>query len=410
MKNNIQIAITEALRFLEDIPLSARSVTYYRHLFGTINRFCKRKGFISFSDSEAEVFTNFQMDRLQKGEITQGYFTMLRKAAAILSDCFCGRELKWEYKKNNKASISGSYERTLQEFEAFLSQSLEASTVRGLVLKARQFLFFLEEKGLHDLKNLKLEDVRQYFISAAPRNKSSMPGLMRSVKKFVSWLSASGYSTISAEHLTIISAPKRSKAFPCFTARETNALLSAVDTSTPLGKRDFAILKIAIGTGLRESDIRNLQLADIDWRKNEISLVQQKTGRHITLPLLAYFGNALAEYILTARPKSDSPYIFLRHLSPHVKLGYGLGAEILKRYLGKAGISRKPDDGKTFHGFRRKKGKRLLKAEIPVATIAQILGHHNIESTKAYLPLNDDMLRVCCMDMSAFATQKEGLI
>jgi hypothetical protein len=51
----------------------------------------------------------------------------------------------------------------------------------------------------------------------------------------------------------------------------------------------------------------------------------------------------------------------------------------------------------------------LLKAEVPLESIAQILGHKRIESAKQYISMNDEMLKVCCMDMSLYTTGKEGL-
>ena len=412
MQKSIEVAIIEALSFLENVPLSSETVKNYRRYFNMINKFCQRNDFVRFSDEEFEVFTQFQLDRHKKGEIIFTYFRVLRKAATILADCWSGKELKWKSEIINKKTLSESYELALQKFEEFLVQSLALGTVRFMLGIARQFLFFLEKQGLCDLQSIKLEDVRQFIISVAPRNQNSMPRLVGVVKKFVSFLNDYGCS-INVEKLTIFTIPKRRKALPCFAVKEINALLSAIDTSNPIGKRDYAILKIAIGTGLRAVDIRNLKLTDVDWRGNQIFVVQSKTGRSIVLPLLADFGNPLADYILTGRPASDSPYIFLRHLKPHDKLSISIGNAIIQRYQNKAGISRKAYDGKTFHSFRRKMGKRLLKAEMPIATIAQILGHTNIQSVKPYIALNDDMLRACCMDISSYGpltTRKEALV
>ena len=257
---------------------------------------------------------------------------------------------------------------------------------------------------------MKLEDVRQFIIGLAPMWKNSMGVLVRSVKKFVVWLTTSGYTSIDAEKLTSHSVPKRTKVLPCFTAEEVDAILSAPDTSKPLGKRDFAMLMLAHKLGLRISDITSLKLSDIDWRKNEIVFVQNKTGKHISLPLLPACGNAIAEYILHGRPQSDSPYIFLRHRKPHDRLGAdGNGRVIIKRGQKKAAASYELGDGKTFRAFRRTLGTNLVKAMVPLPTVAQTLGHSDFNSTMRYVALNDEILRVVCMDISPFASQMEGL-
>jgi integrase len=170
-------------------------------------------------------------------------------------------------------------------------------------------------------------------------------------------------------------------------------------------------MRLANGMGLRGEDIVSLRLSDIDWRSNEVSVIQSKTGGHIALPLMPDVGNAVADYILNARPLSESPYVFLRHRKPHTWLGNGpTGATIMKRYQEKAGIPYVAGDGKRFHAFRRTVGTRLVKAGVPLPFAAQILGHRKIESTKQYIALDDEALRVCCMDISIYATMKEGLI
>ena len=54
-----------------------------------------------------------------------------------------------------------------------------------------------------------------------------------------------------------------------------------------------------------------MKLKDIDWLRGEIRLVQRKTLIPVILPLMPEAGEAIKEYILFARPESDSDYIFL---------------------------------------------------------------------------------------------------
>ena len=86
------------------------------------------------------------------------------------------------------------------------------------------------------------------------------------------------------------------------------------------GKRNYAMLLLALRTGLRSIDIVNLKLGDIQWKRNTIEIVQAKTGTPLVLPLLTDVGNAIADYILNGRPDSQQPYIFLRTQAPYRKL------------------------------------------------------------------------------------------
>lgn len=61
-----------------------------------------------------------------------------------------------------------------------------------------------------------------------------------------------------------------------YTEEEIKNLISSVDRSTPLGKRNYLILLLASEYGMRASDIRSLSLKHIDWESNTILFNQQK--------------------------------------------------------------------------------------------------------------------------------------
>jgi integrase len=411
MQKDIETAAEAVLAFLKGIPMSVCTVKYYKSCFRTIGRYCQDNDIISFSYNDAEDFRKLQMSRHESGDVSRIYALTLRKAAFMLADCMDGKELIWARRNYNQKSFCPEYERVLFEFELYITPSLSSGSVRLIIQVTRQFLEYAEGLGMLDFRKLTLDDVRRFIVTASPRHKSSMVNLTWPIKKFIAFLKSAGHTSIDVERLIVFSSPKRVKVLPAFTEDESAALMSAIDTSTPLGKRDFAIMRLALGTGLRGEDIFGLQLTDIDWRKYEISIVQSKTGTQISLPLLPDVGNAVADYILNARPKADSTYVFLRHRKPHTWLGNGPnGALLMGRYQDNADFYHEAGDGKTFHAFRRTVGARLVRAEVPLPIVAQQLGHKMIESTKRYISLNDDMLRVCCMDISDYATKKEGLV
>jgi len=409
MEKCIENATEKVLDFLREIPMSVSTVRYYGSCYRTIGRYCKRYGIRGFSEQDAIDFSKYQIKRHEEGEIGLVYALTLRKAAAMLADSMNGKELVWKRRNYRQRQLCECYESTLIEFEEWIASTLAPGSVQVIMQMARQFLGYLEDVDVRDFSRLKLEEIRGFIIESSPRHKNNMANLTWPIKKLLSFLDNSGIAKINANSI-LANSPKRIKVLPCFTTAEADAILGALDTSTPLGKRDYAILMIAHGTGLRGEDILSLKLEDIDWKKNEINVVQSKTSGYIVLPLLPDVGNAIADYILNARPQADSNFIFLRHRKPHTWLGNGpAGAQIMKRYQGNMGLAHEPGDGKTFHAFRRTIGTNLIKAEIPLSSAAQILGHKSIESTKRYISLNDDALRVCCMDISDFATAKEEL-
>ena len=86
-----------------------------------------------------------------------------------------------------------------------------------------------------------------------------------------------------------------------YTKEEVEAVIAAIDRTHPQGKRDYAMVLLAARYGLRISDIIGLRFCNLDWENNRISLVQQKTGKRVTLPLSEEVGGAIIEYLQIGR-------------------------------------------------------------------------------------------------------------
>ena len=130
------------------------------------------------------------------------------------------------------------------------------------------------------------------------------------------------------------------------------------------------------------------------------------------MPLPVDVGNAIADYILHSRYKTDNPYLFLRvkkssrtdSIEPTSFNGY------LRKYMETAGIERAGWDGRSFHAFRRTAGTNMVISGTPIAAVAQVLGHNSIESSKRYISLDTERLRECGLELGVMATRKEGLV
>jgi integrase len=169
------------------------------------------------------------------------------------------------------------------------------------------------------------------------------------------------------------------------------------------------MVALAVSTGLRCCDIVALRLEEIDWRRDEIRLVQAKTSKPLVLPLPALAGNAVAEWILHGRPECDAPEVFTRIQAPFVKLGNSAGSTLMRRRLARAGIDHAAWDGKSFHAMRRTAGTRLIESGAGQPLTAQILGQARINSSSRYFALADEQVRQCCLPLDGFACTREGL-
>jgi integrase len=105
-----------------------------------------------------------------------------------------------------------------------------------------------------------------------------------------------------------------------YSKEEVEKLIASVDRGSSVGKRDYAIILLAVRLGLRSSDIANIKFDNILWEQNIIRLVQFKTDKEIELPLLPEVGNAIIDYLKYSRQESDEPFVFLTVRSPIIPI------------------------------------------------------------------------------------------
>ena len=282
---------------------------------------------------------------------------------------------------------------------------MKQTTVRLYERYSRQFLEYLQENSLSESKAITFSVIEKYLSYASKHHSRSMDKVLRSVKLLLPLLDA------DIDIGILRPGYKRRAVLPHFSYEEADAILHTVDRSTPMGKRDYAILSVAIYTGLRLGDILNLRLNDIAWRQQEIEVIQEKTGTKIRLPLRIETGDALADYILNGRPVSADDHIFVRHHAPYGELtGRIVGKQILDRCFSADESLRKRCAGKTFHAFRRSFGSWLSKEQTPLPLISEILGHTNQESSKFYLSYNHIDMKKCCLGLDGIPVLREDLL
>jgi integrase len=406
----IKEATERVLEFIQKVPLSDSSIKQYRtHLRSSIVPYCEANRIRGFTDDAMRAYVNEQMSKEKNGEFSRTTMTQRRRAAALLADYMQGRELAWKHKCFNQRKSCDCFEEVLAGYGTHLSHSLAPRTIRRHMGIIQQFLAFAEQGGIQSISRLTSEIVRGYISNAAPDNKASMANLTGAMKKFLSFADGSGFS-VNAELFLVNPAPRHQKLLPCFTDKEMDAILDGVDRTTPIGKRDYAIIMLAVWTGLRGVDILSLKRADIDWNRKVISIIQDKTSVGIQVGLSPAVGNAVADYILNGRPETDSPYMFVRSRHPYGRLSDTAGRDIMARSLCEAGVSHEAWDGKSFHAFRRTFGTRLVRAGVPIQSVSEMLGHTDPNSAKRYVALDTDGLRICCLDITMFKTKKAGLI
>lgn len=170
-----------------------------------------------------------------------------------------------------------------------------------------------------------------------------------------------------------------------WTAEEIRQLLAVIDRQSAVGKRDYAMILMTARLGLRISDLRQFELGDLDWRAKTLTVIQPKTGRPLTLPLLDDVGWAVIDYVRHGRPATGCAKVFVKHAYPFGPFGGSSSvAARLSFYAVRAGIGFPAGDTCGMHSLRGALAVAMIGGGTPVPVVSAVLGHASTDTTQAY--------------------------
>ncbi|MEG1848884.1 MAG: tyrosine-type recombinase/integrase [Lachnospiraceae bacterium] len=174
------------------------------------------------------------------------------------------------------------------------------------------------------------------------------------------------------------------------------------DRLTSKELRDYAIVCIGLTMGFRASDIVSLTFDSINWKQSTISLIQQKTGKSITMPMPVKTGNVIYKYLRDGRPVSADKHIFILHEAPHSAIHRSVCGNALKRFRVN------PVGSKQFHITRKTFATNLLESQTKIELISDSLGHSTDSTVYKYLSLDEGRMRECPISMADVGISLKG--
>lgn len=168
-------------------------------------------------------------------------------------------------------------------------------------------------------------------------------------------------------------------------------LIASLDSSSPRGLRDRAIILCIARLGLRAGEVVQLRLEDLDWRNATVRVRARKTGHGALLPLTGEVGAALAEYLEQARPDTCSRQVFVLHRQ---RVGAPISTSIVGRAVDNA-LRRAqlaaPTRGANL--LRHSLATELLDRGASLREIADLFGHSCLATTRIYAAVDVAALR-----------------
>jgi integrase/recombinase XerD len=131
-------------------------------------------------------------------------------------------------------------------------------------------------------------------------------------------------------------------------------------------------------------------LGDVNWRDSRIIFPPAKRGRAINAPLTAAVGDALLQYIRAGRPATGERQVFLSLVPPYRPLAASSVYNVVAQAFLQSGIA-SPHRGS--HAIRHAWATRAFAQGQPLKTVADLLGHRSIESTRIYTKVDYMQLR-----------------
>jgi integrase/recombinase XerD len=201
--------------------------------------------------------------------------------------------------------------------------------------------------------------------------------------------------SVAAGHLQSVvpkvRSPRAALSPKWLTLADADRLLGVINRSRASGKRNYAVILCMIDLGMRVGDVARLSLEDIDWSEGTVRVGNHKRARPYRLPLPQRLGQALAEYLAKGRPSSHRREIFLCHAHPR---GTPVTAAALKRMVGRtwelAGLAKRFSG---THVLRHSVATRMKQEGVGLKFIADVLGHHSLQTTTLYTQVDLPALR-----------------
>lgn len=406
--------ITEGLRkLLLENNYNASTIRFYEREWNKIQNFLMEE----YGDTEYQMERGLKylekhygfITKYAEGTLTQQRVQLLR-VVHMLEDYSLHKVLTRRYHASkNPISLNNYYDGISKRYcESLDGSALSASTAGHYKSIYTVFMDYLTQCKVLDVNDITMETCNGYLKTQAGYSFKTVEQNICGLRHFLRYLWSIGLILDDfAEKIHMPSVSKSAKIPSAWTADELKCMIAAIDRNSPVGKRDYAMIVLACVLGLRIGDIKNLRFGNFDWNKKELSLIQHKTHKPLTLPVPDAVGWAAIDYIKNGRPNFyETDIVFVKHMPPFDAFSDNdhLGGRI-KHYMQKAGISRYRERRSGFHSLRHSAGSMLLEMETPLPVITNILGHSDPDVTAVYLKTDLEKLAECVLTPEGFANE-----
>ena len=396
--SELGLLIQKILDEMKTKKFSSRTIKNYSIIFNRLKRLADEMG----TDSPTEeLFAAFMGDSYANTwEFRKTKARFHKRCIKLLRSVSKTGNPDWSRERTEDTASSvtePSFYHLLEDFINRLnSEGFAVNTICGYKRMVVYFLSFCQEKGYTSLDNLQMNDLSTFIISLYQKGCFKPTTITSALSGLRLFLANDEHTKHFLTELPV-HLPRERKIIEVYDENEITAI-NEVLANESLSKRDAAICRLLLETGLRGIDVCELKLADIDWRKDIIQITQHKTGSPLIVPLRESYGNLIADYLLHERPDCSSEYVFVRSFAPYEQLTVGAIWRILSLMDQTAGIKK--------HGrisgsrmTRHNAASSMLRSGVPMPDISSVLGHKDPNIVSVYLTTDSVTLRACTLPL-----------
>jgi len=274
-------------------------------------------------------------------------------------------------------------EKLLESFldGAWAERGLSENTLKSYRYDLLQLALQLEKRD-QTLLHASREDILHFLATQVQDGRSprSLSRYLSSFRQFYRWLLREG--RIQKDPSAMIESPKLGRGLPkALSEQQVVGLLEAPDVGTPLGLRDRTMLELMYATGLRVSELVNLEVINLGISQGVVR-VMGKGGKERLVPLGEEALSWMQRYLQESRPDlmkgGDCPLVFVTAR----KAGMTRQAfwHAIRKHAEVAGIAQPVSPHMLRHSF----ATHLLNHGADLRVVQLLLGHSDLSTTQIY--------------------------
>lgn len=280
----------------------------------------------------------------------------------------------------------------LREYHTWLrlERGYSPNTIEGYEMDLEKLRTYADQHHL-DPVHISFEQLEAFIFDyfKTVRSEATQARVLAGIHAWFRFLLYKDY--IDQDPSELLEGPKKSKHLPTvLSLEEVNAMMAAIDLSSNEGHRNRAMMEMLYGSGLRVSELVNLQLSRI-YINEQYMLIEGKGSKQRLVPLspvaLEWFGYWMQERATwPVKPEARDIAFVNRYGRP---LTRAMVFTIVKKLCAEAGITKTVSPHTLRHSF----ATHLLQNGADLRVIQQLLGHEDLATTEIYTHLNVADLR-----------------